>query len=125
VTTRCLKASTLTRRLAVCITLEQFAALQIKAEQQAKSGDIKAKEGELADAKSQLEPLQVSVMSVTPSVPMQSSPVSLVLACRIRLQHCSALSSAISPSFAVVLGAYSLDRPLLPRNWPCQVLIRY
>lgn len=47
--------------------------MQIKSEQQKKSGDIKAKEGELANAKSQLEPLQVSFMSVTPTMPMRCS----------------------------------------------------
>ena len=51
--------------------MSAFYSSQIKAEQQKKSGDIKAKEGELANAKSQLEPLQVSIVVRARSVPMQ------------------------------------------------------
>lgn len=41
---------------------------QIKSEQEKKAGDIKAKEGELANAKSQLEPLQVPTTHLCPCV---------------------------------------------------------
>jgi hypothetical protein len=41
---------------------------QIKSEQEKKAGDIKAKEGELANAKSQLEPLQVPTARLCPCI---------------------------------------------------------